>query len=264
MKFSGGSTSVTSARDPGFEENRISASSTKHYNIGDPIDKAAFKVELVLENDKTYPITDFNVSLNEETASLTSKATITYGEYKDVVAIPLNKVLIQAEDCTNTTDNYRLYAKEGTYKIEEGHGENKTASFGLNSIARKSTSNVGINTELTFTIDSGCEQEIGFYMNAASTVRLSNKKMTDVLVEDALDMKVNGENASFLPDAVVLGEQSSDWFNWKYLKIASLNLKKGINTIEIIVNCKDTILVGQEGGDGPFNVDYFVFEHENN
>ena len=86
--------------------------------------------------------------------------------------------------------------------------------------------------------------------------------MGDVLVEDALDMTVNGVATSFISDAKVLGDSTKDWFNWKYLKIATINLKEGTNTIEMIVNYQGELVSNpQNSGDGPFNVDYFVFEY---
>ena len=240
----------------------IVAVSTKVYNIGDAIDKAAFKVELVNKDGTKTSTSNFTVTLSEEKASVTSKATITANEKTTTVAIPLTKVTIEAEDCKNTTDNYRFFAKDGTYKTEAGYGENKTASFGLNSKTRKTSTNTGVNTEMGFTIESGCAQTVDLYMNAASTICRKDKTMGDVLVEDALDMTVNGVATSFIEDAKVLGENTKDWFNWKYLKIATINLKEGTNTIEMIVNYQGELVSNpQNSGDGPFNVDYFVFEY---
>lgn len=236
--------------------------SIKHYNIGEAIDKTAFSVEQISASGTKTKVTNFEVTLSEETASLTSKDTITANGYSDTIGIPLTSVLIEAENCKNTTDNYRLLAKEGTYKIEASKGENGTSSFGTNSNTRNSSTNKNISTEMTFTIESGCNQEISLYMNAASTNAVKNVgKMRDVIVEDALDMKLNGEPASFNADAVDLGENSTDWFNWKFLKIATLNLVKGTNTIDMIVNYQGESLSGQTSGDGPFNIDYFVFQY---
>ena len=254
------SSSQSSENKPATSEG-LYAVATKHYEIGEAIAKTAFSVEQVSASGSRTKVTNFEVTLSEETASLTAKATITANGLTDTVAIPLKRVIIEAENCTNTTDNYRLHAKEGTYKIENSKGENGTASFGTNSNTRNSTTNKNISTEMTFTIESGCEQEISFFMNAASTNAVKGVgKMRDVIIEDAFDMKVNGEPTNFDTDAVLLGEDSKEWFNWKFLKIATLNLVKGTNTIDMVVNYQGSSLSGQTSGDGPMNIDYFVFQ----
>ena len=98
-------------------------------------------------------------------------------------------------------------------------------------------------------------------MNAASTYGNASKKMQDVLVEDALDMKLNGEPASFLEDAIIESDNTTGWFNWKFLKIAQLKLIKGTNTIDMVVNYQGSFITNpQQRGDGPFNIDYFLIQ----
>lgn len=240
-------------------ESKLQYYFTKTYNIGETIDQSAINISYGCECGFTEDLkSQCQLTFNETTASINSKATFIYEGTTYTIPLPIKYYQVEAENCniSGDTANYQLSYEE--YEIEAGVGKNKTDIVGTKSTKgdRKLDENknpIYGDTSITITIYSDTNRKLSMSMLGASTFD-GNKKLS---IEDACDLTVNGESKSFASDASFKGG-GEKWFGWEDVHIADIDLVQGKNEINILVNYASTLK--QTSGQGPFNIDYFYFQ----
>jgi len=241
------------------DNNKLQAYSTKSYDVGEVIDQSAINVSFGCDCGYAKDVkSSCQITFNETTASINSKATCVYNNETYIIPIPLNSVKIEAENCNieNDASNYQLIFAE--YEVETGVAENGGDIVGTKSlkgdVKKDDSGNILFgNTSLTMKIYSDADRTLSLSMLGASTFN-GNGAIT---MEEVCDLTVNDVATSFAEDAKFVGG-GTKWFGWEDVHLANISLVPGENVINILVNY--TTSKTQKSGQGPFNVDYFYFD----